>query len=486
MGVIEREYEDLKKDREPFLEEATFNEQLTCEVGARETHDGEPQHESAVNKNTTGGTVLNGLASTLTTTMLPSQQPFFDLRLEGEGADRIEDDKELADQTAEDTADARRRAIVTFERVRGRSTMFCGIRGALVAGQVAAHAMKDRIRLFPLPNFVTRYVKDRMTKLITMERTKSARKKPIYTEIDFEKNRVRQQGSDGKTKVIKGERATRWFVIATEPPISGFNFSKAYCTQYAVKMAYLNEITWSIQTIMNQVKDLIIGYRAGSGIKKSALEETGPKIIPMQTKDDVWAVSLGQKLQDLSVATQERVNVEAELRREFLFGLLERRPLPETATLAREMIAELNALGAMFYAHLGDAVLRPLARALLELSGYVLEVGDMELEPIILTGATALSKQEGALRLMQTLQMATATFPELPGKMDDVYITKRLMEGFDVETDHLFLTSAPGTPDQPNPAETGATGASPASANLDVNETAQSLAQAAPALGLAT
>lgn len=459
MAELKAAYERLCSVREPYLNQARLNSRWTIDVGLwddvqveAQSGESDPQNDSDMLLSTSiNKTLVKNLGATQTSVLVPVRVPWVILDLDW-------DDELRREATAHKVTLARgqRSILKRFDRMGVRSAFYTASLHAAVASGCIMHFRAkdklgpDRCRLFGLNQFVIEWQDQWLKRCIVQEceeihddsaDNKQSTKKYWWTEINFQTGKIRQE-KDDKIKSIRDDRARRWVFVANEQPHPGRQYPNAYVTNHIHTIIELDTLHRAYQDLVGEAAILIIATRSGSGVTAQALSdmiaEGGPIILPVNDPTDINFITAQGKLTDAMMVHDRIEKLEAQLRKDFLHGVLTGKRL-ETATEVREIVDEQQSIGAQFYAYHQDHTMLPIAEALLdfETNGGDIELGDRKIRPTILTGVSALTQQEEAEALMNIMVQLGQIYPEEIRSLPFISLFKRLAAPFHIETEDL-------------------------------------------------
>lgn len=452
MGIIRDKYRQFSDQRQPFLDQAALNERWTIQLGgAMEHHEIQQRRPELVSA--IGQKANRSLAATKTATLLPPNVAWMRMVLDAK-------DPKLKGSTSVQAALAagERSTMQLFERTRCRSQLFNAFLHANICGQVVYHLKQeddrgpDRARLVPFRKFVMRWEDGFNTDIILREEMKrnpddpDERPIPFWTHIDYVNDRIRQEFGDTEqvVDVDDGDNPRRYFVVTSEAVLPDFHYAFAYTTHWLSQIIHSNGLTRAIANIVYEAAMIIKAVRQGSGLDPHKLAglTTGAWIM-MRRMDDIGYPQQNSPLvPGLAIVVDERQKTDEQVDMAFLHGVLDTRPLPNTATLAEIMAGQQANIAQQFYAHDEAFTMNPLAIALMDLGGIQVEGPAGRIEPSILTGLSALSRADETQRLANNLITIAQIAPEWVQGLPMNRIFQRLNDGAQVETGDLVPDNA--------------------------------------------
>lgn len=409
-------------------------------------------------------TLVRNFVATQTSVLLPVRVPWVLLNIEWN--DNL---RKAATQVKTMLSNEQRSILQRFDRMGVRSAYYAALEHAAVASHCAMHFRqedklgRDRVRLFGLRQIVIQRQDQTIRKLIVKESEDLApdeasavpessqnkvsakpRQRHWYTEIDYQAGTVKQE-IDGKIKNVKDDNPKRWVVIDNEPPKPGRHYSNAFVTNHIHTIIQLDTLHRIFDDLGAEAAFFVIWTRPGSGIApmdRAKLEKLGGAVCIELPDEKAMGVITGMS-QSVAAAMQwvhtRILEIEQQLRKDFLHGLLEAKGQIKTATHVREIVAEMESVGSQHYAYHQDHSLLPMAEALLDMDGIKqLEVNGVKITPTILTGVSALTQQEESEALLAILVQLGQVYPEEIRQLPFGNVFKRLAAPFHIETEDLL------------------------------------------------
>lgn len=444
MNEIGKAYERGAGLREPYERQAERNEQFTVAVNIG--RDGElidldrPTLYSDI-----GAVCVESLASVIVAFTFPVNQFFMRYYLETTDP-QIRPTTQLGSQLAA----GEKRAMAIFDDMRTKSVMGLAVTSALVASQIVVHGQEEddngprRWQAFPLCEHVTEWIDNFNSRIITRRwwrknpQDKDEKPIPLYTEIDFIRDRVRQELEDAITEV-DNTNPRRWAVIMSQLPIPGQHFAIPFVSSRIRRIVHVNGLTRAFREIVFEAAHVLKGVRSGSGLDPHKLSRlVSGAWITMRREDDVFYPQQKAQLTPGLAAVLDAIERDSDsLFRDFLVGILGRIPEPETATLARLMQAKEDAIGARIFGHHQDHTAAPIARILQDLDGFRVETEKAKIVPKVLTGLSAISRQTEGENLLGLYERLAALDPNFAQEIPTHKIFQRLSDALSIETADL-------------------------------------------------
>ena len=463
MGRIKKAYADLVDARTEYLNNAQFNERFTVMVG---NNDDGTSYASVRQGmfDTIGTTITRALASTMISILYPPQVYWARLDLERKAG------KKLTTEQLSLLEDGERNMMSLFDAMATKSISFLAFLHSIVGGNVVLHFLKEvkaaaateteaavqgtgptRTRMFPLTQFVCEREGSWMKRLVVREplfpTTEEEKKdgKFLYTEIDYINDTVKQEadGDDrGTADEFDGDliddKPVQWVMVTNEIPKTGQSYAPAYVDYYITKIMHSNMLARSFQMLVYEAAKLIKGVRPGSGLNPHEMERLqGGAWVEMEEGDILYPEQTAQLSPGIQYISAEKQQNNAELKTEFMFGLLDRQPQPETATLTRQLVSEMNNLGAQFFAHHQDHTQLDIAQALQFITGFTIKEGEEKVVPRVLTGQSALTRQQEAESMMMIIERLGTFDPAWAAEVPTGKIFQRLSDAFHIDMDDL-------------------------------------------------
>lgn len=445
MPDIENAYARFAAARGPYLMQGSRNQRYTATIGRDPIGGDEIEQVRNDVHNDIGKIIVKALASTLMSVLFPPNIYWF--RFVAYLVKELGDADEIQHQLSE----AERDHMRLFDRLRLKSALYIAFLSAAIWGQVIIHlkeADEDgplRTRVFDLADHVTEWTDGFLRRIITLEKWKEnptdpdEKSKSLYTEIDFLKGTVTQE-LEGVATLIEDDHPDRWIPISHNKPVRGQHFPIAFVTDHYKSILHANGMKRAFQEITYEAARVIKGVRPGSGLDPHKLNrlKSGAFIVMRRPEDLFYPEQQTTLHPGLVVVEAHLTRSENELRSAFMFGLTDRKPDPETATLVRQLIAELDNVGAQFYAHHQDETQLRIAHGLQSITGFVVEGEQGRIEPTILTGLSAISRHEEANLFVSLLERFANIAPEMVAGLPKNKIFQRVADGFQIETGDLI------------------------------------------------
>ena len=453
MGAIRDAYNRLAEDRSEYLDNALFNERYTVQVGNDVDGNAFVRYRKGM-YDTIGVTVTRALASLMISVLYPVQVFWFKMEPEGVDGKKVEKTTKLDNLLEEGESNMMR----LFDSMQVKSCMYQAHLHAIISGNALVHLKvtskgkketedPPRCRLFPLCQFVVERDGAWVKRVIVREPKTALNDEQkengrwLYTSIDYVSGEVVQEleGQDGEDTTTKtGDDPKRWMVITNEIPRTGENYAKPYVDYYITKILHVNLLVRAFQEMVYEAAKVIKGVRPGSGLNPHELEklESGAWV-EMEEGDILYPEQTAQLSPGLQWVQQSIDINKNELKTEFQFGLLDRQPQPETATLARQLITEMNQLGAQFFSHHQDHTQLPLAIGLQSVTGFTVETEGATVTPKVVTGGSAVARRDEAEQLMQIIERLGKDDPNWRAQLPTNRIFQRLSNAFHLDTADL-------------------------------------------------
>ena len=476
-------YSKLERYREPFLQRARANSELTIPgLIPKGGHSGSsplPQPYQSV-----GARGVNNLASKLSITSYPPNRRMFRLRLNADlkRETAAEEQSELENAFVELEKDV----VVRMERMGVREADYEAKKHLIVAGNALKYYdfKNNNIRVFPLFQYVVRRdTEGRLIELVVKEMVD-----PLMLPADAPKGQpgnlsginstigeinakdedvelythvYREKTSAGKWKwcvyqevygqVIPsskgdyGERLCPWVPIRWSR-IDGEDYGRSLCDECYGDLKASETLSRALTKSAAVGARTIWMVRRGSGVSLKDLTEAPEGAFVYGSPDDVKPLEASSKVADFNVAKATLDDIIRRLSHWFLLNsAVQRNGERVTAEEIRFMVGELqDALGGV-YGVLTKEDLQPTVELTLEamrIEGLLPKVVLDSTQPIIITGVDALGRSHEAQQLDEFLvRMQAIVGPE--GIMSVIKVdelARRMAAGSDVDPKGLVKT----------------------------------------------
>lgn len=455
---LKAEYGRRAVIRAPYLQQAHRNEHLTMETGCGTEWDQITQTFRYTPREhlftSIGAVVERGFASVITGTILPAQTTWLRYKLSDSGMSaqaRSELERRISggDRGAIE-AELRKGEQMAMEQAQHskiKSAFFHALCSTINSGLTLMFVKKRETVVYPMSQFcadredgsyVRFWIMDARNKQVG--ESVQPKTETIYTLIDRQSGEVWQQIDENPPSLLEDVHPDQFVEVSLESPYGKHAYPTPMAYFHMPLFRNANAWTRAMNAIVVEAATLLKGVREGSGLEPHdvAAMKSG-SVFKYRTKDDLTLFSIGWKINDAQLLWQAIEKTEAALKSYFNYGLLDREIRPETATLVRQLVSEMNAIGSQYYAHLADHAQADLARALLHITGYDVEIsGGIRIIPMVLTGLAAFSRQESAERILAIAERCTQINPEFGTKVLDMpAFFMEIASNYQVEVEHV-------------------------------------------------
>lgn len=446
MAEIEDAYNRLAGNREEYLRQGSRNQRLTVTIARDMFAGGLVEQVNPDLHNVIGKIIVKAQTASLVSTLFPINVFWFRFII------LTKDQRLQGDAIQHQLAEAERDHMRLFDQLLLKSALNHTFLNASVWGQNVIHLKEEddrgpiRTRTFDLSEHVTEWTDGFIRRTIVKEPWKDDPLDPdekataLFTEADYLTGGVRQE-MNSKIEDVDDE-AARWIVINHQRPVKGEHFPISTVTEFFQKIRHANGMARALKDIVFEAARIYKGVRAGSGLDPHKLNriKSGAFIVMHRPDDIFYPQQQTQLVPGLAVVEQHLERTERELETAFNFGLRNRQPQPGTATLVRQIVAEMDDVGSQFYMHHQDWTQLPLARGLMSMSGFKVEGPNGRVLPTILTGLSALSRQEESDLFVRLIERLGTISPEWVASLPMNKIFQRLADGFQIETGDFSTT----------------------------------------------
>lgn len=467
-------YEQLKEQREPYLERARECAELT--IPALVPPEGAGNADLYSPFQSIGARGVNHLSAKLLLALFPPNSPFFRLSVDESILD------ELSEQAGPESDDIRgeiekalsrveRTVLARMEQKGARTTLAETLKNLIVAGNCLVQVLDDGgLRLHPLSHFVVKRDKAGMVLEIIAMETVSRLALPEEALAIVAAREEELDESDESTKdtinLYTRVRRTRnkWIVhqevVETVIPdtegtypidkspwlplrmikVDGQDYGRSVAEEYLGDLRSLEVLTQAIvESAAAAAKILIFVEEGGLTSMQEVAESASGSVLP-GSADDITVFQL-EKFADMAVAKQTHDEIKSRLEQAFLLlSGVQRNAERVTAQEIRALVNELEQSLGGIYSVLAQELQAPLVRRVmhqLQNSNDLPRLPDDAVRPEIVTGVEALGRTSD----LQKLDIFLAGVQEISGPealMDYLnlgsYMTRRATAlGIDLE-----------------------------------------------------
>jgi hypothetical protein len=447
VSTIAERYDKLTGLRQNTLDKAVTSERLVTYIGASE----HPDDDEAEIWATEPRSAFGDAVSVMSKTMIPgSSVPWMELEAAEDVPMGVP--KQLEEAIL---AEAERQTRAWLQNRNYTTAIDVILRDALIGGFSTVHVGDDRIRVWPVRSAVLERRNGKLHRLITRESSYAdldedvtsfddhhrEHSDDIYTEVLYEEGEVWQQQGEGGRSLVNGESPEYWFVTTGR-----VDHDQHYTDSYA---HFLRPLISEV----HQLREQLVGAVCAAGKTIATIDTELTHVTPQQLADAPnWAVLAarkdaigyahsGHKIGDWRFVAEYLAERVHTLRMACLGGLRNRADAIKTATEARLVAAEIDATIEGLYSRYVESLLLPLAKAALRRMGANTSI----IQPKIIVGSDALTRQQTAVTLVNVLQTALELFPDLKENVDSLRVLRTLLLAHNIPTEGIITLAQGGT-----------------------------------------
>lgn len=459
-------YEELKKDRQHFIDRARECSELT--IPSLLPPEGFNQSSELYTPfQSVGARGVNNLASKMLLLLLPPNAPFFRLNVYGDTKKDV-DASEAKSDIEKSLAEIEREVAQNIETLSLRVPTFEAIKNLIVTGNTLIHLpKKGNMRVFPLSQFVIR--RDASGNLVELVIKETIHPNTLDPEIIGMINAKAGEAvkdeldvythsyllPDGKYYVCQEVQGIKLpdsigiykaedypFIALRMVRQDNHDYGRSYVEEFLGDLKSLEGLSQSLVESAAASSKLVFMVRPNSTTKKRDLAQTRNGDIITGTRDDV-SVLQSEKQYDLAVVEKAIQRFEERLSYAFLLHTaVQRQAERVTAEEIRYMAQQLEtALGGV-YSLLSQEFQLPLVRLLMK---RMTSSGDIpklpkDIKPAITTGVEALGRGNDLTKLNQFMQQVAQLAQVAPEVMQNINpndLIKRVATSLGIDTEGL-------------------------------------------------
>tara|TARA_R100001082_G_scaffold85674_3_gene52273 strand:+ start:362 stop:1927 length:1566 start_codon:yes stop_codon:yes gene_type:complete len=468
--TAKQRYNDMTEYREHYLNRGRECSELTLpallpEDGVNHTSDLYTPYQSV------GARGVNNLASKLLLLLLPPNQPFFRLNVDGKTKEEMDQEPEIKTEIEKSLAKIEREVMSEIEQLAIRVPVFEALKHLVITGNTLVYMpRKNTMRVFPLSQYVCRRdpegnllelvvketvspftfdEKDQEEILKNEEDAQSTDEVDLYTHIYLLPNKkyyVCQEANDYKLPESVGtytQENMPWQVLRMVR-VDNEDYGRGYVEEYLGDLKSLEGLSQALVESAAASSKVVFMVRPNSSTKKRELSIANNGDIITGSKEDVSTLQV-EKHYDLRVVAEAIERFEERLSFAFLLNsAVQRQAERVTAEEIRYMANELEtALGGV-YSLLSQEFQLPLVKILMQRmssKGDIPKLPKGTVRPTIITGVEALGRGND----LQKLREFTAEIGQIAQMNPDVVkmlnltdLIKRIATGHGIDTEGLI------------------------------------------------
>lgn len=463
-------YESMSEYSEHYLERGRECSELTLpsllpETGINHTSDLYTPYQSV------GARGVNNLASKLLLLLLPPNQPFFRLSVDGSTKDEMDQNPEIKTEIEKSLSKIEREVMREIEKLAIRVPVFEALKHLIITGNVTVYfPKKGNMRVFPISQYVCR--RDAEANLLELIIKETVSPLTFTEEVQEEilKNVDEAESTDEVdmyTRVILVS-SNRYYVCQEIngyklPKSEGFynqqnipfqvlrmvrqdneDYGRGYVEEYLGDLKSLEGLSQSLVESAAASSKVVFLVRPNSSTKKRDLSTSSNGDIITGSREDVSTLQV-EKQYDLRVVADTIQKFEERMAYAFLLNTAVQRAAERvTAEEIRYMANELEtALGGV-YSLLSQEFQLPLVSILMDRMasrGEIPKLPKGTISPTIITGVEALGRGNDLQKLREfTAEIASIAQmnPEVIQMLNMTDLIKRIATGHGIDTEGLI------------------------------------------------
>ena len=472
INTAEDRYNSLSEKREHFLERGRECSELTIPTLIPENQF-TPTQDFYSPFQSVGSRGVNNLASKLLLLLLPPNQPFFRLAIQGKAKEQVEERPELKTLIEKSLAKIERDVMGKIESLAIRVPIFEAIKHLIVGGNVLCHLpKKGSMRVFPLNQYVCKRdgdgnlleivvkesvsvlglepeIRDLVLQKMSKEDAKSDTSCDLYTHIyklDNKKFYVCQEVKGIKIPSSIGEHnedQLPWLCLRMIR-VDAEDYGRSYVEEIIGDLKSLEGLSQALVESAAASAKMVFMVKPNSTTKKRDLAVARNGDIISGNQDDV-SVLQAQKFYDLQTVEKAIGRLEERLAYAFLLNTaIQRQAERVTAQEIRYMANELETAMGGIYSLLSQELQLPLVALLMTRMGSKNEIPKLpkgSVRPTIITGVEALGRGNDLQKLREFVgeigQLAQMN-PQAVQLLNIGDLIERLATGHGIETENLI------------------------------------------------
>ena len=468
--TAKQRYNDMIEYREHYLNRGRECSELTLpallpEDGVNHTSDLYTPYQSV------GARGVNNLASKLLLLLLPPNQPFFRLNVDGKTKEEMDLQPEIRSEIEKSLAKIEREVMSEIEQLAIRVPVFEALKHLVITGNTLVYMpRKNTMRVFPLSQYVCRrdpegnllelVVKETVSPftfneedqeeiLKNEEDAQSTDEIDLYTHIYLLPNKkfyVCQEANEYKLPSSVGSYTQEnmpWQVLRMVR-VDNEDYGRGYVEEYLGDLKSLEGLSQALVESAAASSKVVFMVRPNSSTKKRELSIANNGDIITGSKDDVSTLQV-EKQYDLRVVAEAIQKFEERLSYAFLLNsAVQRQAERVTAEEIRYMANELEtALGGV-YSLLSQEFQLPLVKILMQRmssKGDIPKLPKGTVRPTIITGVEALGRGNDLQKLREftaEIGQIAQMNPEVVQMLNLTDLIKRIATGHGIDTEGLI------------------------------------------------
>jgi len=470
--TAENRYESLNEIKEHYLDRGRECSELTIPTLIPEQHQTQSSDFYSPFQSV-GSRGVNNLASKLLLLLLPPNQPFFRLAIQGKAKEQIEQQPELKTSVEKALSKIEREVMGKIESLALRVPTFELIKHLIVGGNALAHVPKQgNMRVYGLNQYVCKRdgegnlleivvkesvsvlsldeeVREQVLSLMSKEDVKSQTNCDLYTHVyklDNGKYYVCQETKGIKIPSSVGtynQDKLPWLALRMIR-VDGEDYGRSYVEEYIGDLKSLEGLSQSLVESSAASAKMIFMVRPNSTTKKRDIAVARNGDIISGSADDV-AVLQANKFYDLQTVEKAIARLEERLAYAFLLNTaIQRQAERVTAQEIRYMANELETAMGGIYSLLSQELQLPLVQLLMDRMGSQNEIPKLpkgSVRPTIITGVEALGRGNDLQKLREFVaeigQLAQIN-PQVVQLLNPQDLITRLATGLGIDTEGLL------------------------------------------------
>ena len=472
VDTAESRYDKLQETREHYLNRGRQCSELTIPTLIPENSH-TPSQDFYSPFQSVGSRGVNNLASKLLLLLLPPNQPFFRLAIEGKAKQQVDEQPQVKTAIEKSLAKIEREVMSKIEALAIRVPIFEALKQLIVGGNVLCHIpKKGTVRVFPLNQFVCQRdgegnvieivvkesisvlsldddVRELVIERMSKEEVQSETMCDLYTHIyklNDKKFYVCQEVHGVKIPKSIGEHnadALPWLPLRMVR-IDGESYGRSYCEEYIGDLKSLEGLSQAMVESSAASAKMVFMVKPNSTTKKRDIAVSRNGDIITGNKDDV-SVLQAEKFYDLQTVDKSIGRIEERLQYAFLLNTaIQRQAERVTAQEIRYMANELETAMGGIYSLLSQELQLPLVQLLMDRMGSKNEIPKLpkgSVRPTIITGVEALGRGNDLQKLSefvgQVAQLAQI-YPQAAQLLNVGDLVERLATGHGIDTEGLI------------------------------------------------
>jgi hypothetical protein len=471
-NTAESRYNSLSEQREHFLNRGRQCSELTIPTLIPENSH-TPSQDFYSPFQSVGSRGVNNLASKLLLLLLPPNQPFFRLAIQGKAKEQVQEQPELKTLIEKSLAKIERDVMGKIESLAIRVPIFEAIKHLIVGGNVLCHMPKEgSMRVFPLNQYVCKRdgegnlleivvketvsvlgldeeVREQVLQQMSKEDAKAETHCDLYTHIyklSDKKFYVCQEVKGIKIPSSIGEHNADqlpWLALRMVR-VDSESYGRSYVEEFIGDLKSLEGLSQALVESAAASAKMVFLVKPNSTTKKMDIAKSRNGDIISGSRDDV-SVLQAEKFYDLQTVEKSIGRLEERLAYAFLLNTaIQRQAERVTAQEIRYMANELETAMGGIYSLLSQELQLPLVALLMTRMGSKNEIPKLpkgSVRPTIITGVEALGRGNDLQKLREFVgeigQLAQMN-PQAIQLLNIGDLIERLATGHGIETENLI------------------------------------------------